>query len=234
MWQMDDKSIVSPEGKKKVSKKDIFTTSLESLYAKGISQNQEKILQKMQDTELVAKTSENKFKVCFRFASRSVKECLLKHGNVLELFSYYTLLLKGCFDDVKANVQFCWDSSEEDDYKKMGAITNEIDLVCTKGVQTYFISCKQSELKKEFLTEIKYYADYFGIDAKPIILCSHWKMDKNSGAYEKTYLTNRSKSMGVYVVNRECIGKNEEMIRKGNLAKVLKNIAEGKKDWENV
>ena len=88
----------------------------------------------------------------------------MKEGNILEAYVYHSIWKNAFVDDVKINVAFIWDSESSKDALQRGAITNEIDLVCTRNMQTYFISCKQAMPKTEHLQEIKYFAYYFGID----------------------------------------------------------------------
>lgn len=86
--------------------------------------------------------------------------------KLCETYVYHAIWKNAIIDDIKMNVSFEWDT---DDSKKLlgeDAIINEIDVVFTKNMQTYFISCKQSKPTKEFLQEIKNFADYFGVDGK--------------------------------------------------------------------
>ena len=106
-------------------------------------------------------------KLNFRFASEAVRECLSTEGNVLEAFAYHTIRRMNLFDDVQLSVNIHW----AEDGVAGAASTNEVDLICTKGVRTYFLSCKKrTNLSKDFLTEILYEADHFGVDGVPVML----------------------------------------------------------------
>ena len=106
-------------------------------------------------------------KLQFRFASEAVRECLSTEGNVLEAFAYHTIRRMNLFDDVQLSVNIHW----AEDGVQGAASTNEVDLICTKGVRTYFLSCKKrTNLNKDFLTEILYEADHFGVDGVPVML----------------------------------------------------------------
>ncbi len=111
--------------------------------------------------------SGNTVKLDFRFASEAVRECLSTEGNVLEAFAYHTIRRMNLFDDVQLSVNIHW----AEDGVAGAASTNEVDLICTKGVRTYFLSCKKrTNLSKDFLTEIVYEADHFGVDGVPVML----------------------------------------------------------------
>ena len=50
-----------------------------------------------------------------------------------------------------------WEASE-----KGNAVTNELDVMCTRGVTPVFISCKTCDVKTEALNELAILRDRFG------------------------------------------------------------------------
>ncbi len=229
------KESVTNLGGNSFDKDAAFKAVLDSLYHAGRNGSKANgcVLGMGKDIPFVSETEDGKLLVQFRFSSFPIKECLMKEGNVLEAYAYHIIQRRALFDDVKPNVSFVWDSDEDDAHLRSGAIVNEVDMVCTKGLKTYFISCKQSDVRKEFLTEVKYYADYFGVDATAIILCSHYTTREDSAYLPQSFI-NRSKSMGVYFVGRSLVGDTPEDINSGKLAKVIQNIVDEKPDWEEV
>lgn len=213
----------------------VFKTTLETLSFFGRNQSKANgcVMALARDIPLVSRTEDDQVRICFRFNSFSVRDCLMREGNVLEAYAYYTISRRTLFDDVKPNVSFVWAAEGEDAHLRLGAVVNEVDLVCTKGLRTYFISCKQCAPEKEFLTEVKYYADYFGVDATAIVLCSHTTTRDTSSYLPQSFL-NRAKQMGVYFVGRSLVGDVPEDVTGGKLARVIQNIMDGKEDWENV
>lgn len=202
-----------------------------SLYREGKKGKNETIIAKLPDCEMITAENDGTRKLSFCFFSQAVKECLLKEGNVLEQYVYHTIRQNTTLSDVKINVEFAWNAWNGEDDTDRNSITNEIDLVCCKGLKTYFISCKQSRPAKEFLNEIKYYADYFGIDAKAIIICSN--MDR-SYVRQMEHIIKRSDQMGVYFIDRSLIGSTKQEVSAGKLAKVIQNIVDGKEHWREV
>ena len=96
-------------------------------------------------------------RVKFRFADGFVRTWLRDVGSVLELYCYQTCLDLGLFDDVRLSAVVDWEGDE-----RRNAVTNELDVVCTKGVTPIFISCKTGEVKTEALNELAVLRDRFG------------------------------------------------------------------------
>ncbi len=138
------------------------------------------LLESAPNVPLYAKNN-NTVTLNFRFASAAVRECLLTEGNVLEAFAYHTIRRMNLFDDVQLSVNIHW----AEDGIAGAASTNEVDLICTKGVRTYFLSCKKrAMLSKDFLTEILYEADHFGVDGVPVLLTTAGE-DRNETVFNR-------------------------------------------------
>ncbi|WP_448774129.1 protein kinase domain-containing protein [Blautia sp.] len=178
--------------------------------------------------------SEAGVRIAFAYRNRAIKECLMKEGNVLETYVYHSIWKDVLPDDVKLNVAFTWDSRSEADSLEEGAIRNEIDLVCTYNMQTFFISCKQSMPQTSFLQEIQYFADYFGIDGKAILITSNWRTAEKENRTDAKLVSSRSNKMKVYYIDRDMLGESIPDMASGRLAKYIRNIFEGKKDWRNI
>lgn len=174
------------------------------------------------------------FRMRFVYHNRATKECLLKEGNILEAYVYHSIWKDTLVDDVKLNVEFAWDAETSEDYLKKGAVKNEIDLVCTRNMQTFFISCKQSMPRREFLQEIKYFADYFGIDGKAILITSNEGTGKKQKKDNAKLIEERSRKMGVYYIDRQMIGDEIQDMKQGYLSKYLQNIFDRKLNWKDI
>ncbi len=128
----------------------------------------------------------------FTFATPAVRDCLLKSGNVLEAFAYHVISDSGLFDDVKPNVHIHWAEGHAGASRQT---TNEVDLICTKGMRTYFISCKKTEkLSQSYYDQVWYQAHRLGVDAVPILLCTEPTSDGTD-----THIS-RGKRMGVETI----------------------------------
>ena len=110
---------------------------------------------------------------------------------------------------MRSNVTFTWNAKSEDASVLDGAVNNEVDIVCTKNMKTYFISCKQSMPKNEYLQEIRFFADYFGIEGTAVIVCSNHAFDEVSRKRQRpTALLARSRGMNVRFIDRSMIDED--------------------------
>ena len=171
------------------------------------------------------------FRIRFVYYNRATKECLMKEGNILEAYVYHSVWKDTLVDDVKLNVGFTWDAEKSEEALEKGAITNEIDLVCTRNMQTFFISCKQAMPSTQALLEIKYFSDYFGIDGKAILITCNWGTSGKLNANAAKLLSERSRKMHIYYIDRQMIGDDIRNMKQGNLSKYLQNIFDRKVKW---
>ena len=95
--------------------------------------------------------------VRFTFRDPLVRQWLRDVGSVLELYAWKTCLETGLFDDVRLSAVVDWEGSGKRD-----AVSNELDVMCTRGVTPVFLSCKTNELKTEALNELAVLRDRFG------------------------------------------------------------------------
>ncbi len=95
--------------------------------------------------------------VSFRFRDRQIRAWLRDVGSVLELYVYKTCLDTGLFDDVRTSAVVDWESDAG-----VNAVSNELDVMATRGVTPVFISCKTCDVKTEALNELAVLRDRFG------------------------------------------------------------------------
>ena len=95
--------------------------------------------------------------VSFHFRDAQVRAWLRDVGSVLELYVYKTCLDTGLFQDVITSAVVDWDGESG-----RNAVTNELDVMCTRGITPVFISCKTCDAKTEALNELAILRDRFG------------------------------------------------------------------------
>ena len=95
--------------------------------------------------------------VSFRFADENIRAWLRDAGSVLELYTYKQCLDSGLFDDVRISAVVDWDDSRGHD-----AVTNELDVVASRGICPVFISCKTCSVSTEAINELAVLRDRFG------------------------------------------------------------------------
>ena len=95
--------------------------------------------------------------VSFCFRDGQIRAWLRDVGSVLETYVYKACLDTGLFDDVRLSVIVDWEGEE-----KKNAVSNELDVMCSRGVVPLFISCKTCDAKTEALYELAVLRDRFG------------------------------------------------------------------------
>jgi len=117
-----------------------------------------RFLQKLQGIGMI---SDLKYKqdvrVSFRFKDKQVRSWLRDVGSVLELYMYKACVDSDIFNDIISSAVVDWDGTVGH-----GSVSNEIDVVASRGIIPIFISCKAGEVKTEALNELAVLVDRFG------------------------------------------------------------------------
>lgn len=148
-------------------------------------------------------------RVKFAFADEQIRSWLRDVGSVLELYMYKACKDTGIFRDVVSSAIVDWDGTNV-----KGSVSNEIDVVATRGVVPIFISCKATEIKTEAINELAILRDRFGgKSAKAAIVTT-----ENCNAAAR----HRAAQMGITVIDREEI----EAGTVGERLKIIMKVAE--------
>ena len=136
---------------------------------------------------------EGKAAFSFVYSDSAIKDCLINAGNILELYVWSQAQETGFFDDCKANFYFEWESG----------ITNELDVILTKGLSSLVISCKTAKFHKEHLYEISSLTNQFSVNSKPVIIYSSKLTVDDSGKLtnDLSAVKARARSMGIYLID---------------------------------
>lgn len=125
---------------------------------RGMVQCNEQALEALRRMGFIRQLSiESGRRVQFRFRDLQVRAWLRDIGSVLETYVYKTCLDARVFDDVATSVVVDWEGD-----LKQSNVTNELDVMATKGVVPFFISCKTGEIKTEAINELAVLRDRFG------------------------------------------------------------------------
>ena len=126
--------------------------------------------------------------VSFRFRDAQIRTWLRDVGSVLELYIYKACLDSRLFNDVITSAVVDWEDSGS-----QNAVTNELDVMCTRGTMPVFISCKTCDVKTEALNELAVLRDRFGgKSAKAAIVTA----EKGGSA-----MRNRASELGIDVID---------------------------------
>ena len=96
-------------------------------------------------------------RVRFTFRDAQIRAWLRDVGSVLELYVYKACLDSGLFDDVRTSAVVDWNGDGREN-----AVSNELDVMCTRGITPVFISCKTGVIRTEALNELAILRDRFG------------------------------------------------------------------------
>ncbi len=95
--------------------------------------------------------------VSFRFRDAQIRAWLRDVGSVLELYVYKACLDTGLFNDVRTSAVVDWNGGSGGN-----PVSNELDVMCTRGITPVFISCKTCFIRTEALNELAVLRDRFG------------------------------------------------------------------------
>ncbi len=160
-------------------------------------------LQEMEQLDLIRNLSiVPEESVSFRFRDAQIRSWLRDVGSVLELYVYKACLDTGLFDDVVLSAVVDWENDS-----RQNAVTNELDVMCTRGITPVFISCKTCDAKTEALNELAILRDRFGGQiARAAIVTA----EKGGSA-----MRNRAAELGIDVIdiNDLTAGRTEKRLK---------------------
>lgn len=118
----------------------------------------EDVLHELEEIDFIrALEIDREERVRFRFRDGQIRAWLRDVGSVLELRVYKACLDTGLCQDVHTSAVVDWEASG-----KEHPVTNELDVMCTRGIIPVFISCKTCDVKTEALNELAVLRDRFG------------------------------------------------------------------------
>lgn len=159
----------------------------------------------------------------FTISALEFLSALRNSGKVLEYYIYNTALHDCQFEDVDMSWKFY--HSEDAD-----SAHNEVDVICTKGTTSLFISAKNVKLDtfkrtSNYLNyvcyEVSVLASRFGINAKTVLAAPNVPQFENG---KRSQRVKHAMSRGVYLLGDKCL-------KSGRLGEVLDNIVRGEKNW---
>ncbi|MCD8180458.1 MAG: DUF1887 family CARF protein [Firmicutes bacterium] len=100
--------------------------------------------------------------ISFTFSSPQIKSLMTNEGRILELYVYYKALEQNYFDDAAIGCEVTWNKDN---------ITNEFDIILTKGFKTLIVECKAREqLEQDFYYKLAQLDRQFGINSVPVLV----------------------------------------------------------------
>lgn len=115
-------------------------------------------LKKLEQIGMISKLKyDEDVSVSFYFKDKQVRSWLRDVGSVLELYMYKACIDSGIFNDVVNSAVVDWNVGTGN-----MNVSNEIDVMASRGVIPLFISCKACEVRTEALNELAILKDRFG------------------------------------------------------------------------
>lgn len=170
------------------------------------------ILDELRENKIVLDYSDKNNTISFRIKNKQVFECIIKAGNILELYTYMVATeiaeeLPGFYDDIKMGVKVDWDGVINERTSKIKDTTNEIDVFMMRDLVPVFISCKNGNVGKEALYELHTVAEKFGGEyAKKVLMATFITHDP----VKKEFLKQRARDMNIEIIeNIDVMSKSE-------------------------
>lgn len=147
--------------------------------------------------------------VQFTFLDAVIRKWLRDVGSALEMYTYKACLDSGLFDDVRVSAIVDWSGGKT----REDSVTNELDVMATRGVKPIFISCKTGTVQTEALNELAILRDRFGskVAKAAIVTCER-------GGRSAASTRRRAQELGINVIDLNDL-------QHGNLRDCLKMLA---------
>ena len=170
------------------------------------------VLQQLEKRNFITRFTQNEADPCFvsfTYSSPRIKQLLTTAGEILEIYAYYDILKTGYFDDAACGYEFTWEA---------GGVTNELDLVLTKGFKSIIIECKAVvSLTLDYYHKLHSIADQFGIGTTKILLGNTYSNSAAANANNAMQMSRGSQ------LNIQTISGKDQII---NIGQTLKEIME--------
>ncbi|MBR5231743.1 MAG: DUF1887 family protein [Clostridia bacterium] len=130
-------------------------------------------------------------RVAFTFRDEVIRKWLRDVGSLLEMYTYKACVDSGLFDDVRVSAIVDWNGEKP----QKDSVTNELDVMTTRGVRPFFISCKTGAVQTEALNELAILRDRFGskVARAAIVTC-----ERGSGSAS---MRRRAQELGIDVID---------------------------------
>lgn len=141
------------------------------------------------------KNMDGTYTLSFYHLHEELRNLLAVEGNALEAYVWEQAEHTGYFDDVKCNFFYQWQKE---------SVTNELDVICSKGMSTIVISCKAARFEKSHLYEVRYLTDTFSVNSKCVIVYATNQSYEDGRISDSTRsLRERAAAMGIYLLDAE-------------------------------
>lgn len=144
-------------------KKSLLTSAVTK---SGFSERLIGVLKELNDSNYIINYKEKEYRdetyISFTYSSPQIKSIMTNEGRILELYVYYKALEQNYFDDAASGCEIIWNNDN---------VSNEFDVVLTKGFKSLLIECKaRTQLEQDFYYKLAQLNQRFGINAVPVLV----------------------------------------------------------------
>ena len=160
------------------------------------------IIDALEKKKLISNFSFKNNVLRFRLKNEQVFRCIVKAGNILELYTYMVAReiaeeSPGYYDDIKMGVIVDWDGIDSEKMLHLKDTRNEIDIFIMRDLIPIFVSCKNGDVHKEALYELSTVAEKFGGEyARKVLIATFVSHE----AGRKRFLLQRARDMHIDVI----------------------------------
>lgn len=126
--------------------------------------------------------------VSFRFKDLWIRSFLRDVGSVLELYVYAQAQRADVFQDLISSAVVEWEAGRKDNQ-----VSNEIDLMATRGIVPLFVSCKVCDISTEALNELSVLRDRFGGNMSQAVIVTAERC--------RAITRHRASELGIHVID---------------------------------
>lgn len=159
----------------------------------------------LEAVDMISELSVTPFAMQYTYKNTSVKYCLAKSGNILELkvlteAAAVTQNGLPVYHDCINGVYIEWDKPLPSQPDSPFETKNEIDAILMHHLTPVFISCKNGAVEEEELYKLNTVAMRFGgVNAKKVLIVTH--MEDNDNDLSLQYFRQRAKDMGILLID---------------------------------
>ncbi len=180
-------------------------------------------LESLSKEGLIYRYVNNDTSLRFIFKNEQVRSCLLKAGNVLELFTYLAALKAKnrngqiVYNDARSGAMLDWDGKVHVSTVGLVETENEIDGLFVSGMIPVFVSCKNGNVNEDEFYKLLTVANRLGgkYAKKVLVATDLQKLDTAMESFE-----NRATEMGIRIIDGVYNMTLEDLA--GKLASVMK------------
>ncbi len=172
-------------------KRDTFAAAKSKEVGEGALELLEKLYKDGYILDLNETEKNGKKYLSFCYPSPQIKSLLTMAGRVLELYVYYKAMEQNYFDDIVSSCEIVWNDEN---------VSNEFDVVLTKGFRALIVECKaQNQIDQNYYYKISQLNQRFGINSTAVLIADTVERTWHDNSVNETQRS-RGRELGVVTI----------------------------------